>query len=144
MAEKKKILFVNYSLHSGGIEKSLVTLLSLFDYDTYDVDLQLFINEGMFLSRVPQKVNLLKPLFPSAYKDNIRKAFFALLFGGHPLLAFCRLFVSFAGLKGTVGGRLKKMWLRAPVHKTCRKRVRRCNSVYGRPAHLLRRHQSKK
>jgi glycosyltransferase involved in cell wall biosynthesis len=111
MAEKKKILFVNYSLHSGGIEKSLVTLLSLFDYDTYDVDLQLFINEGMFLSRVPQKVNLLKPLFPSAYKDNIRKAFFALLFGGHPLLAFCRLFVSFAGLKGTVGGRLKKMWL---------------------------------
>lgn len=111
MSEKKKILFVNYSLHSGGIEKSLVTILSLFDYDTYDVDLQLFINEGMFLERVPSKVNLLKPLFPQAYKYNIRRAFFALLFGGHPLMAFCRLFVSFAGLKGTVGERLKKMWL---------------------------------
>lgn len=111
MTDKKKILFINYSLHSGGIEKSLVTLLSLFDYDTYDVDLQLFINEGMFLNRVPAKVNTLKPLFPQAYKYNIRRAFFALLFGGHPLMAFCRLFVSFAGLKGTVGERLKKMWL---------------------------------
>lgn len=111
MSQKKKILFVNYSLHSGGIEKSLVTLLSLFDYDTYDVDLQLFINEGMFLDRVPSKVNLLKPLFPQAYKHNIRRAFFALFFGGHPLMAICRLLVSFAGLKGTVGKRLKKMWL---------------------------------
>ena len=40
--EKKKVLFVNFSLHSGGIEKSLVTLLGLFDYDRYEVDLQLF------------------------------------------------------------------------------------------------------
>ena len=43
--EKKKILFLNFSLHSGGIEKSLVTLLSLFDYDRYEVDLQLFADE---------------------------------------------------------------------------------------------------
>lgn len=110
MPDKKKILFINYSLHSGGVEKSLVTVLSLFDYETYDVDLQLFVNEGMFLSRVPAKVNLLKPLFPAAYKKNIRRAFFPLLLKGHPLIAICRLMVSFAGLKGTVGERLKKMW----------------------------------
>jgi glycosyltransferase involved in cell wall biosynthesis len=107
---KKKILFINYSLHSGGIEKSLVTILSLLDYEKYDVDLQLFANEGLFLERVPKQVHLLKPLFPAEYRLNIRKAFFALLRGGHPGLAFCRLLVTFAGLRGTMGERLGKMW----------------------------------
>ena len=110
MAEKKNVLFVNYSLHSGGIEKSLVTVLSLFDYDTYQVDLQLFANEGLFLNRVPPQVHLLKPLFPAEYRQNIRQAFPRLLLKGHPLAALCRLLVSFAGLHGTVGERLAKMW----------------------------------
>ena len=110
MPARKKVLFLNYSLHSGGIEKSLVTILSLFDYEGYEVDLQLFANEGMFFSRVPEKVNVLRPLFPASYRRNIRRAFPALLFGGHPLLAFCRLMVSFAGLNGTMGERLSRMW----------------------------------
>ncbi len=107
---KKNILFVNYSLHSGGIEKSLVTILSLFDYDKYNVDLQLFANDGMFLERVSEKVNLLPPLFPKEYKLNIRQAFFALIKKGYPKIAFCRLLVTFAGLSGTMGERLVKMW----------------------------------
>ncbi len=107
---KKRVLFINYSLHSGGIEKSLVTVLSLFDYQTYDVDLQLFANDGMFLSRVSPKVNLLPPLFPAEYKLNIRQAFLALIKKGHPRIALCRMLVSFAGLKGTMGERLVRMW----------------------------------
>ena len=107
---KKRILFINYSLHSGGIEKSLVTILSLFDYEKYDVDLQLFANEGLFLDRVPREVHLLEPLFPAEYRLNIRKAFPALLKAGHPGLAFCRLLVTLAGLRGTMGERLGKMW----------------------------------
>lgn len=110
MPDKKKVLFINYSLHSGGIEKSLVTVLSLFDYQTYEVDLQLFANEGMFLGRVPSKVNLLPPLFPTEYKLNIRQAFPALIRTGHPLTAVCRFMVSVAGLKGTMGERLVRMW----------------------------------
>lgn len=110
MPQKKKILFINYSLHSGGIEKSLVTLFSLFDYGAYEVDLQLFAGEGLFLDRVPEEVRLLEPLFPPEYRLNIRQAFPALLRKGHPLLALCRLLVSFAGLKGTMGERLVKMW----------------------------------
>lgn len=107
---KKKILFINYSLHSGGIEKSLVTILSLFDYDNYNVDLQLFANEGLFLDRVPHQVHLLEPLFPPEYRLNIRQSFPALLKAGRPGLAFCRLLVSVAGLRGTMGERLGKMW----------------------------------
>ena len=87
---KKKILFCNYSLHSGGIEKSLVTLLSLFDYTRYDVDLQLFANDGLFLPRVPEKVHLLPPLFPQVYKRNIREAPARLLLKqGQWKTAFC-------------------------------------------------------
>jgi glycosyltransferase involved in cell wall biosynthesis len=110
MRQKKKVLFINYSLHSGGIEKSLVTILSLFDYEKYDVDLQLFANEGLFLKRVPKQVHLLKPLFPPEYRLNIRQAFWALLRKSHPLLAVCRLMVTIAGRRGTMGERLGKMW----------------------------------
>ena len=110
MAEKKKILFVNYSLHSGGIEKSLVTILNLFDYGAYDVDLQLFANEGLFLGRVPKQVHLLPPLFPPEYRLNVRQAFPALMRAGRPGLAFGRLGVSLAGRRGTMGERLGKMW----------------------------------
>ncbi len=108
--QKKKILFINYSLHSGGIEKSLVTLLSLFNYEKYSVDLQLFANDGLFLNRVPKQVHLLPPLFPKEYKLNIRQALPALLKSGHPLTALCRTGVTFAGLHGTMGERLVKMW----------------------------------
>lgn len=56
---KKKILFVVDSLHIGGAEKSLITLLSLLDYEKYEVDLQLITRVGKFLSYVPQEVNIL-------------------------------------------------------------------------------------
>lgn len=107
---KKKILFINYSLHSGGIEKSLVTLLSVFDYSKYDVDLQLFVHEGLFLENVPDNVNLLPPLLPREYKFNIRQAFFALLKKGMIKTAFCRLFVTLSSQNGSLGDRLKRVY----------------------------------
>lgn len=109
--KKKKVLFVNFSLHSGGIEKSLVTLLGLFDYDRYEVDLQLFADEGLFLDRVPKQVNHLPSLFPGVYRKNIREAFPALIRQKHPLIALCRLLVTFAGkTQGGMGDRLFRMW----------------------------------
>lgn len=45
---KKKILFVINSMGCGGAEKSLLSLLSLLDYDRYDVTLQMFRRGGMF------------------------------------------------------------------------------------------------
>lgn len=56
---KKKILFVLPNLGAGGAEKSLITLLSLIDYQQFEVDLQLFVNEGLFLELLPPQVNLL-------------------------------------------------------------------------------------
>lgn len=58
----KKLLFVIESLGIGGAEKSLVTLLNLLDYTTYEVDLQLFSYGGELEGMLPKQVNLLPPL----------------------------------------------------------------------------------
>lgn len=56
---KKKILFVIDSLNSGGAEKSLISLLTLFDYSKYKVDLLMFQKKGLFLQLLPEEVNVL-------------------------------------------------------------------------------------
>ena len=56
---KKKLLFINPSIGIGGAEKSLQTLLSLLDYDKYDVDLIMFRPEGALLDLLPPQVRLL-------------------------------------------------------------------------------------
>lgn len=59
---KKSFLFVVNSLELGGAEKSLVSLLTAFDYDKYDVDLLMFNPGGMFLKLVPENVRILPKL----------------------------------------------------------------------------------
>lgn len=56
---KKQILFVIPSMRSGGAEKSLLTVLTLFDYSKYDVDLLCFRHDGLFFDKVPKKVNII-------------------------------------------------------------------------------------
>ena len=58
--QKKKILFVMESLRIGGAEKSLLTILSMFDYDKYDVDLFLFRQNGELMSFLSNNINLLQ------------------------------------------------------------------------------------
>ncbi|MEO3945380.1 glycosyltransferase [Gorillibacterium sp. CAU 1737] len=62
---KKRLLFVTQYLHTGGAEKSLLTLLSELDYDKYEVDLLLFDHSGKLFGLVPPEVRVLPPLFPS-------------------------------------------------------------------------------
>jgi glycosyltransferase involved in cell wall biosynthesis len=58
---KKQLLFVIDSLHVGGAEKSLVTLLGLLDYSKFSVDLILFGHGGELESFVPKEVQIIKP-----------------------------------------------------------------------------------
>ncbi|VEF49061.1 group 1 glycosyl transferase [Bacillus freudenreichii] len=58
---KKNLLFVIDSLECAGAEKSLVTLLSLFDYGRYNVDLLLFGHGGALEELVPKQVKILPP-----------------------------------------------------------------------------------
>lgn len=56
---KKQILFVIPSMRSGGAEKSLLTLLTLFDYKKYDVELLSFRHDGLFFDKLPPQVKLI-------------------------------------------------------------------------------------
>ncbi len=47
------------SMQSGGGEKSLLTLLQLFDYSKYNVDLMLFNPSGLFFDMLPIEVNIM-------------------------------------------------------------------------------------
>lgn len=64
---RKSILFVINSLGCGGAEKSLLSLLSLLDYDKYDVTLQMFSRGGMFEELLPPEVHVRKELDYTAF-----------------------------------------------------------------------------
>jgi glycosyltransferase involved in cell wall biosynthesis len=70
---KKKVLFVIDSLNSGGAEKSLVSLLTLFNFIKYDVDLLMFSQNGLFRSLLPKEVNILSvPNIITTQHDQIK------------------------------------------------------------------------
>lgn len=56
----KKILFVIPTLGGGGGERSLVNLLNELPKDKFEIDLLLFKKTGIFISQVPQEVNVLE------------------------------------------------------------------------------------
>jgi len=68
---KKSILFVIDSLNSGGAEKSLVSLLSLINYEKFDVELLLFKKGGLYFPLIPKEVKILDiPEYFDNVKDN--------------------------------------------------------------------------
>lgn len=66
---KKNLLFVMSNLRCGGAEKSLISLLETIDYTKYNVDLQLFSLEGVFLKQVPKSVIILPQIEEYHYFD---------------------------------------------------------------------------
>ncbi|MBP3038588.1 glycosyltransferase [Bacillaceae bacterium Marseille-Q3522] len=60
---KKQLLFVAQYLHTGGIERSLLTLLEDIDTEKYEIDLLLFDYSGALFPLIPKKIHLLPPLF---------------------------------------------------------------------------------
>jgi glycosyltransferase involved in cell wall biosynthesis len=55
----KKILFIYGPLGGGGAERVLIDLLNNFDYTKYEVDLCLYVNQGILLPEVPKQVNII-------------------------------------------------------------------------------------
>lgn len=93
---KQQLLFVLPSLEAGGGEKSLVTLLNCIDYDQYDVDLVLFVPQGIFLKQLPKNVKLL--YLNDDYKtftSGLSSAIVSFLKQGKMGMAFSRLFYTF-------------------------------------------------
>ena len=59
MSVKKHILINTHYMPIGGAERALLGLLSVFDYDKYDVDLMINRHEGELMEKIPERVKLL-------------------------------------------------------------------------------------
>ena len=62
----KKILIMATALDIGGVQKSLLSLLQVLDYNEFSVDLLLLNEEGDFMPFLPPEVKIIS--FPSGYK----------------------------------------------------------------------------
>ena len=56
----KNILIASFDLEVGGVERSLINMLNIFDYDAYNVDLMLYSHSGDFMKLLPETPILLK------------------------------------------------------------------------------------
>lgn len=89
---KKDILFIINNLNCGGAEKALVSLLQTIDYSKYNVDLQLFKKEGLFLNQVPVQVSILPvPKNYHFFDMSIKTAIFVNLKKGNFKVIFNRI-----------------------------------------------------
>lgn len=67
MMKKQILVIFTGSMELGGIERSLLGLLSAFDYEKYDVDLFLYGHHGPLFSMIDQRVNILPEIKELAY-----------------------------------------------------------------------------
>ena len=67
---KKKVLFITPSLCQGGLEHSLITMLTLLDENKYDMYLYTYGDDLSLLPLVPQYVHLKNDLNNKHYNRN--------------------------------------------------------------------------
>ena len=85
---KKKILITSFDMEIGGVERSLASMLSNFDYENYQVDLHLHSHTGPLMDLIDHRVTLL-PEKQSC--KTFRKGIKDTLLSGFPVLATKRL-----------------------------------------------------
>lgn len=73
----KNILIASFDLEVGGVERSLINMLSNFDYKKYNVDLMLYSHTGEFMQLLPPFPSLIEEssiykTFRMSIKDTIK------------------------------------------------------------------------
>lgn len=82
---RKQILFAYPAMMVGGSTTSLLSILSLLDYEKYDVDLLLNRNTGELLDKLPPQVRLLPPALKY---PGLRSGFLRRLLSPHYLYVY--------------------------------------------------------
>lgn len=100
---KKKILISSFDLAIGGVERSLIGLLSQIDYSKFDVDLMLYKHEGEFLPFLPEGPNVLPELSKYA---TFRMPVTQIIKEGHYPIAITRAMAKYIG---SFHGKIKKI-----------------------------------
>ncbi len=95
---RKKILFIISNMESGGVSKSMLSLLHTVDKVKYEVDLLVVNPSGIFMEQLPEGINIIKDekaaLFFSAFPGNLA----TLLKKGYGFAAFCRVWAAVLSL----------------------------------------------
>lgn len=83
--DKKKILIGAVHAKLGGIERTLINLLNVIDYEKYEVDVMLMLKNGELINDFPREVKIITPYSESfnnffARESKISKVFKHLLF----------------------------------------------------------------
>jgi len=72
----KNVLIASYDMEVGGVERSLVSMLNNFDYDSYSVDLMLYKHQGDFMELLSPKARLLNEIPQYAtFRQSIAQTF---------------------------------------------------------------------
>lgn len=108
---KKNILFIIPSLGAGGGEKSLINLLSQFDFNKYNVDLFLLNHNGLFMDFIPKEVNVINiPEDVKVFNKNLKESLIESLSNGKIKLAYSRLMFCIKNRINTVGKGEQYAW----------------------------------
>lgn len=103
----KNILISSFDMEVGGVERSLISLLSNFDYYNNKVDLMLYSHTGDFMALLPSYPNLLKE--SESYKT-FRMSIMQTLKCGKVPIGMARLLAKFrASLNGSRDNGVRQM-----------------------------------
>lgn len=83
---KRKILFIISNLQTGGVSKSITSLLNVMDRNQYDVSIMLISSTGIFQELLPKNIRVITNPVWEALTDRFR-GFRRLFCMGHPCLA---------------------------------------------------------
>jgi len=88
----KRILIASFDMEVGGVERSLISLLSNFDYEHHEIDLMLYRHTGDFLNLIPPQTNLLAE--SKAYKT-FRMSIREIIQSGNGRIGFARILAKY-------------------------------------------------
>ena len=98
-----EVLISSYDMEVGGVERSLISMLSQFDYSNHKVDLMLCSHTGDFMSMLPPSPQLLEESsFYKTFRMSIRQTISSgnYLIGMGRLIAKCKANLSRSTEKG--------------------------------------------
>ena len=98
-----EVLISSYDMEVGGVERSLISMLSQFDYSSHKVDLMLCSHTGEFMSMLPPSPQLLEESsFYKTFRMSIRQTISSgnYLIGMGRLIAKCKANLSRSTEKG--------------------------------------------
>ena len=92
---KPKLLFIIGTMDSGGISKSMISLLNTMDKDKYEIDLFILYPFGLCMDLIPDKINILTNEKLSLILAPFPQCILLPLKKGHLITAFLRLMIAF-------------------------------------------------